>query len=469
MAGTLLGGMLTAMAQSVAVFHLNNGASDNYGTDIVNGYKMYVWQYQPDTQRDTYTYGDNQTAPFDVAYANRQNNNYGMTIVWKENIPVGFSTNVRLCLSTSPGVSLENCEWQTANLRNKASFANGDALYLAFVGKPYLDNNSSLQLPSYETLLYIDSYDRQRGIDIILEHGKTYYYRTFAKAYYNHNGEPDSTLFYGIEKSFRVPNLMSESGLLPSELYGVADIYPSAEAWAAFNQRFSSEPNALAMGHLWVKWMATDEGKQWLSGADKQQQQFDDGSLTLVSSIPDSFYQWITSREIIINSIDQIAELSYNVSAQGDTLYDCQPVMVAQVDSKWQLPGNSYMRFDPLNTSVNPSVSFDVLESLIPDMKYKAVVTFAPETRTELADSIPTLFAPTKIRVTVTDAIDWSTRLGESDYEIPAGEKTVLEFDSVAPSRTLKVETRVANSALRNGAYNRIMRISEIRLVPVKE
>lgn len=66
-----------------------------------------------------------------------------------------------------------------------------------------------------------------------------------------------------------------------------------------------------------------------------QKVDFDNDSIMLVSTVPDAFYQWMTSLEIVVNSIDQIAELSYDVSAQGDTLYHCQPVMVAQVDSKW--------------------------------------------------------------------------------------------------------------------------------------
>lgn len=464
MAGTLLGGMLTAMAQSVAVFHLNNGASDNYGTDIVNGYKMYVWQYQPDTTRNTYAYGDAQVAPYDVLYPYKSGHQYCMMLGWYESIPASFDIKAGLLVGTKPGISLDNCEWQTEGLSNFAYNNTTERIYyFAMVGKPYPAIGSRFH---WGIDFYIEKEDTLRAINTVLEHGKTYYYRTYTKGYYWRNGEQESTIFYGIEKAFRVPNLMEDSELMPEALYGTVYTYPTPEAWAAFNQHFSTAPDELVMGRLWARWIETDGGKQWLAGADKQRLQFDDGSLTLVSSIPDSFYQWITSREIIINSIDQIAELSYDVSAQGDTLYHCQPVMVAQVDSKWQLPGNSYMRFDPLVNTTAPKITFNMQESLIPDMTYKAIVTFAPETRTELSDNT-NLFLPTKLRIYVLDASNKQSQIGESQYEIPATEKTVVEIGNISGMAGLRLNSRVSNSEI-NKTFNRIMRISEIRLVPVK-
>lgn len=456
-------GILAGMAQERIVIDMKDGSNTWFRNTAKSHLQMEIWHYQPDTTRNTYTYGDAQVAPYDVLYPYKSGHQYCMMLGWSESIPASFDIKAGLLVGTKPGISLDNCEWQTEGLGNFAYDDTTERIYyFAMVGKPYPAIGSRFH---WGIDFYIEKGDTLRAINTVLEHGKTYYYRTYTKGYYWRNGEQDSTIFYGIEKAFRVPNLMEDSELMPEALYGTVYTYPTPEAWAAFNQHFSTAPDEMAMGRLWARWIETDGGKQWLAAADKQKMDFDNDSITLVSTVPDAFYQWMTSLEIVVNSIDQIAELSYNVSAQGDTLYHCQPVMVAQADSKWQLPGNSYMRFDPLLNTIAPKITFNTQESLIPDMSYKAVVTFAPETRTELSDST-NLFLPTKLRIYALDASNKQKQIGESQYEIPATEKTVVEIGNISGMAGLRLDSRVSNSDKQT--FNRIMRISEIRLVPVK-
>ena len=105
-------------------------------------------------------------------------------------------------------------------------------------------------------------------------------------------------------------------------------------------------------------------------------------------------------------------------------------------------------------------------------VKYKIQFNFAPETE-ENADS--TCFLPTKI---IIDDISGNKKEslyfsdGSKYIEASATEATaatVEGFTTNSMGMYLRYQNRVSASEMRKGLYNRILRIAEIRLIPMKD
>lgn len=451
----LMSGMLTVTAQNVTTLHMKDGTTRQYPNGWTNTTAISFWEHQPDnTHGATYEYGDGKTAPWDVNACMEKDHQYCVAIYWEDNIPKNFDARHGLCIGTEPAVSLENCERSIETDNTSSSYSPG---HLSLIGSFFTETNMEMKYKGNIVYQYISDSEARNWMEMPLEYGKTYYYRTYAKGFFTKNGQRDSTLFYSDVKSFRVPNVMANCLLVPDEIRKDGIVYPSTEALTAFYNRLATVPDSVALGQLWLEWIETADGKQLVDALDKVTHTFDDGVIQFVASIPDAFYEWVVTRKIVVNDTKHIAGLSMN-----------QATMVNDVDGKWGLPNNSYILFEPLNSAVNHYVDFDVHESLGTGVKYKLEITFAPETRYEQADSAA-LFVPTIVRVSRISPAGKETRIGEESYEVPATEKSTVVIDTFDPAQRLRIQSHVTSRQNREGTYNRIFRVSEIKLTPIRQ
>ena len=310
-----------------------------------------------------------------------------------------------------------------------------------------------------------DSYWLKRA----LEYGKTYYYRPFIKADVLQNGGKKPMVFYGDEKSFRVPYVMEDAGFNGNPIATDA-------AMKEFSSHFPdtvTAPTWDALVPLWMKWQQTDGAKQVnLSAYYGDSIVFDNGTIYTLTRIPDEFYTWLAHREIVIDPYQGIAEISKTWDTSYKDSMEMASPFVITPDKSWNVPGDKYVRFVPNYATVNPFVTYRS-DEVIPGVRYKLQLNFAPETEIENTETTANDFLPTKVQVYSVIGYE-GTRINlptdvNKSTEIPATEVTTIEvenFSTQAMGLNLKIQTRVGSADVRNGINNRIMRIAEIRLIP---
>lgn len=279
-----------------------------------------------------------------------------------------------------------------------------------------------------------------------LDYGKTYYYRPFIKVDVLQNGGMKPMVFYGDEKSFRVPYVMEDAGYNGNPI-------PTEAAMMEFDSHFPdtvTAPTWETLEPLWVKWQQTEEAKQIdMSTYYSPLNVFDNGTIYSITHIPDEFYTWLTHREIFIDPYDGIVECNYCNNDWVEVIYP---------DASWNVPGGKYVRATPRSATVNPEIKYHCAE-VIPGVSYKLQVIFAPETLSE--DTLPS-------KVFVDLYTNTSANRIFQNEVISAEEVTTLEADNIIVlSSGMDVAIRSHVSSKEKKDYNRVLRVAGIRLIPV--
>ncbi len=126
------------------------------------------------------------------------------------------------------------------------------------------------------------------------------------------------------------------------------------------------------------------------------------------------------------------------------------------------------MRFTPNISNTNTVVTYRSHE-VVPGVCYKLVMNFAPET---LPTATATDSLPTKVRLTARPVNGTAGTMLADRQVVPANQMSVHENDEFCTTHMgldLEVSTRCTNTEIRTEVYNRIMRIAEMRLTPMKE
>jgi hypothetical protein len=245
----------------------------------------------------------------------------------------------------------------------------------------------------------------------------------------------------------------------------------SDAAVAAFATHFPDSvtaPTWKEMETLWDEWRKTPEGAAIDLTSYITTKTFEDGTGYRLNYIPDEFYEWMTKREVVIDAFDGLAETSQMVDTTTyENVPDVQIDSVANVDASWNVAGGKYIRFTPKKITVNVSVTYRSYE-VVPGLRYRLQLNFAPETVvTEKTDSTGYVLLPAKVNITDVKA----QNVIATKNEIPVAEASTLvidDFNTTAPGLELKFETATNNLETRRKQFNRIMRIAEMRLVPIK-
>ncbi len=472
---TMMVGTLAATAQDVINIHLKDGTTHSFLNNVkaVNT-NMYFWSHQPDTT--TYkvpsTHDNGYTSSWNVNAVFHQNKEYLAAIFWMDDLPLAMNAKHGVCFGTKPGLTIENSDTTAIyNKQNNTLIAyNDESRYLdashehyMLIGPRLFDRLSSVlryiyyQHPlntSGGPLFMRFGQNTDNFIKCPMEYGKTYFYRTFAIG--EVNGK--EVVFYGQERSFRVPQVMADADYYDR-------VYPTAEAQQTFKDKFFGTAQKLdwtTLEPLWDEWRATSEGASIDLKADITTQQFDDGLGYRLNRIPDEFYTWLANRTITIDAFDDLQEISMSINAQGDSIPTAHCVAVIVTDPSWGVESGKYIRFMPVQNSMNYYAMYNGQE-IIPGVNYQLQLFMAPETEYPQTEENASMFLPTKVRVTA-----------QSQYsvqEVSGTQATTITIDNVSTNawkQNIKVETRVSNREMNARTYNRIMRIAGMRLTPVK-
>lgn len=426
--------MTTAVAQDVLVIQRKDGSTARFDNGMYKA-RLHFWGTPGEggDQEELRPVINSQPEGFGPlmqvtnCYCN-DGRNYYIEIHWNELLP---DVPCTLCIATHPGVTVENC-----------------------------DNTYTFE--------HYDTYFRSSAF----VHGTTYYYRLMVRLPCQQQGEQQQVVCYGPEMAFRIPDLMAESGLMPAELATDGAVYPTQETWAAFRaEHFRntslSTPDALTLGRLWLQWLQTPQGQS--AEFTTTDRHYDDGVIHFIDEIPDAFYTWACSREIIITDTSRLG--SYN----DYIMYE----MVTGTDGKWELPNNSYIQIT--DSTKNLVTALFYMPEAMPGIKYRLTITFAPETQLEQTEENARYFAPTAVRIgwnlpgqNRLDANYLNNPKPKTDetngsFIISGMEVTTLTFSDFTGGNgniNLLIETNNRSPQVNNGTRCSILRIAEVRLTP---
>ena len=401
---------MQATAQDITTIHMKDGTSLSFENGRHNVTNIRFWE-KPEGQRMT------DTPNIQLNYVN--NGYTALLSSWRiVTLPTTQST-LSVCVGTSSNLTLETCDCVIPGTEINHS------LYFQIGAE-----NNSLPVVNFP-----------------LQKGQTYYWRVVMRVPYLQDGQSQEAIFYDSQEySFRIPLLMTESGLLPSGQCGKDVVYPDTTAWAAFYEKFFPDVAAdklASLGKLWAIWIADHQSEVTIS----QDLTFDDGALHLVSDVPDAFYQWMTTREVVINSLEQILDLTNGTQT-----------MITDVDEKWQVPGNSFIQFASSTATANLTFTVDASEA-VPGIPYMLEIVFAP-------DIVGENTKPTKLKIHGNHRDGTTETLGENQYEIPTTQVTRLALaDPVTDLLSIAIQMSII--ARETSRYQRVIRLAEVRLKPV--
>lgn len=487
----LMGNVATAMAQDVVILHMKDGTTRRYTNGVKETTEICFYEFAPDntviptmnTQHD-----NGYEVEWNVNGVWNDKGQYTVGIYWKDNVPDNFKARRGVLMGTEKGLSIDKHDHIAyyEDERMRYNYYTTSRLSLDEGGR-YMIIGQRRNIYEWTIREGENSYnyhwrlltipDTTRNIiETNLEQGHTYYYRTFAEGQVEEGGTIKPLVFYGDECTIRIPHVMADNNYYS---------YPKGtnEAVADFATNFPDSvtvgeskvgitpPTWPQMESLWNIWRATDEGKRIDLSADITTAQFDDGTGFRLNRIPKEFYTWMTHREVVIDAVDGLADISkIETSYYGDSVYTAIADTIFDVDAKWGVPGGKYIRFTPnMNyATVRPEVTYRSNEA-VPGVLYRLQANFAPETKYENTDSTADLFLPTRIRVTATSGNRNKQLFNTSAAEIPATEVTTLNEDYCpsAMGLSLSYNPNVPMSYIYRGTHNKIMRIAEIKLTPI--
>ena len=473
----IMGCFASAAAQDVTILHMKDGTTKRYTNGVKGATSIQFFDYAPaKTYAPDYTskHENNYAAEWNVNQVCQIDGEYVVGLFWEDNLPSNFKAISGVLFGTAPGLTLDNCQEKMyatdARVQYRSSY--GDLSYVINEHTHYMWIGNKIKSPMLMSIdeQRFESYDTIANfIRTPLEIDHTYYYRTFSEGKALVGGEEQTVVFYGEERSFRVPRIMADFAYYP---------YPCAtdKALAAFAAAHLPDTIAVPTWKqwepLWNLWRATDEGKNYDLSADITTEEFDDGTGYRLNRIPDEFYTWIANREIVIDPFNVLEIPRVYDSTVKDSVYTMTLSYIENVDEKWGIPGGKYIRFEPLITTMNQSITYRSKE-VVPGVRYKLQMNLAPET----GEESEVYMLPTKLRVysisgDKSDEIDLPGKEAKEGVTIPATETTTIEMDNFSTTAVgldLRYQTAVSNAEIRRGQFNRILRIAEMRLTPMPD
>lgn len=465
-----------AVAQDVTILHMKDGTTKRYSNGVKGATSIQFFDYAPaKTYAPDYTskHENNYVAEWNVNQVCQIDGEYVVGLFWEDNLPSNFKAISGVLFGTAPGLTLDNC--QEKKYATDAYVQYRYSGYLSVVTDEhthYMWIGSKIKKSmcmNIDGRNFISSDTIANFIRTPLEVDHTYYYRTFSEGKALVDGEEQTVVFYGEERSFRVPRIMADYVYYP---YLRATDKALATFAAAHLPDSIAVPTWKQWEPLWNLWRATDEGKNYDLSADITTEEFDDGTGYRLNRIPDEFYTWIANREIVIDPFNVLEIPRVYDSTVKDSVYTMILSYIENVDEKWGVPGGKYVRFEPLITTMNQSVTYRSRE-VVPGVRYKLQMNLAPET----GEESEVYKLPTKLRVysisgDKSDEIDLPGKEAKGGVTIPTTETTTIEMDNFSTTAVgldLRYQTAVTNVEIRKKLFNRILRIAEMRLTPMPD
>ena len=474
---------IMVQAQDIYVVHYKNGSTRQFPHGIYAGSLSFWGDADEEKGLDALrnqaglpTFATELAQVTDYATDDASPTHYSIFLGLKSDAPT--SLQLQLCLGHQAGVCLEQCDTVLA-FQHESAYSNNKWDNVIAFGDWEQAPSTALSWHGQATNLPLGYLPYSR---LALVHGQTYYYRTLAHIpVLRGNGLRDTTVVYGPEQSFRIPDLAEESGAVPREVVREVLSLPTVEAWEQFlGMHFAgSAKQATDRGlcELWLEWQQTDEGHAATSTVVTSIHEYDNARVTFYHSIPDEFAAWLRSHEIIITAPEEYvpATGTWNGTSYLLSAVDC----VSDEGAAWDNPTGHFMRIRALETDYpkyEPSNVFISLRHTIPSVAYRMTITFAPEPDTETYLDKPCIitvthgpYTPDFANLAVTQA-NKKQLYASSEKGIPATEPTRLTIDIPADELVNHVLNIHGSSNLQIhvlGATD-VFRIAEIRLSPVQ-
>lgn len=453
----LMGSMTCSLAQDVTILHMKDGTTRRFtnGSKETTSIRFYEYEPETDTPHFTMTHDTGYQSTWDVNQVWTIDGKFVVGLFWQSDIPDNFQARHGVCLGTKPGVTVDNCDNKTY-ATDLGGYPGCHYMVIGEKWKKYMEMTINVAHKESRFFIYDENHNR---LIIPLEIGQTYYYRTFAECQVERSGQQETTVMYGTERSFKVPRLMADFGYANPARF-------SFEAVDAFAEHFPegvTPPTWEQMKSLWNQWLLTEEAKQIDLSPYIASESFDDGMGYHITHIPDEFYTWMINREIVIDPMDGIFEVS--TYENHETLLaepTVKPLWVSNVDASWGVPNNRYVRFEPQKTNVNHSVTYRS-DEVVAGVPYDVIIVFAPET-------VESSQIPAKIDVNANAVGSASSDKLVSKLEVPADKTTTSQvaekYRITSMGMDLIIKTNASSSELSRNRFNRIMRIADIRFIP---
>ena len=471
-----MGCFTDVVAQDVTILHMKDGTTKRYTNGAKGATSIQFFDYAPaKTYAPDYTskHENNYVAEWNVNQVCQIDGEYVVGLFWEDNLPSNFKAISGVLFGTAPGLTLDNCQekkyatdaYVQYHYSGYLSVVTDEHTHYMWIGSK-IKKSMCMNIDGRN---FISSDTIANFIRTPLEIDHTYYYRTFSEGKALVGGEEQTVVFYGEERSFRVPRIMADYVYYP---YLRATDKALATFAAAHLPDSIAVPTWKQWEPLWNLWRATDEGKNYDLSADITTEKFDDGTGYRLNRIPDEFYTWIANREIVIDPFD-VAEITRGFdSTIKDSVNIANPNYIENVDEKWGVPGGKYVRFEPVIFTVNYSVNYRN-DEVVPGVRYKLQLNFPPETDEEnMAEKYPTKICVYSINGSKSDKITLPGEDKKGAVTIPVTETTTIEvdnFSTTAVGLNLQYQTAVLNNEWRKKIFNRVMRIAEMRLTPVTD
>jgi hypothetical protein len=432
---------LTAQAQSIVTLHMKAGTQRHYYASNKSYTQMQYFDINPtkeqnDLNQQISPYNNGDAAIGNVAHYYKNDSGKQLVIIRIKGASLLETyDNVCFYLSTQPNPTAEHHDlvlWPENSEYLSYAFGSEDI----FKQIDWAASGSANE-------------DVLKYIEYSIEQGKTYHYRMARHLSYTEKGEKKTVKFYSDDYSFRLPELMAGSGLIPVNLCADGVVFPTPEAWTQFFNTYytgrrpsNDEYNTLDhIYDLWQQWVAQNTDKVSVT----EEKQFDDGLLRLVGSIPADFCEWLKEHAALFNG-NNLTNMAIN-NGTFDLVTDVAPTL--------GLPSNSYLKISPSTATANPSLTCNL--SGLPNGDYQLLVTYAPTGQDR----------PSRVRIKTTEII-------ENVDTIPENEVTTRQYDHIAidATKTTAAGTTVmeilSNTTARmlSRFYNGFC-IAEIRLNPM--
>lgn len=469
-----MGCFTDVVAQDVTILHMKDGTTKRYTNGVKGATSIQFFDYAPaKTYAPDYTskHENNYVADWNVNQVCQIDGEYVVGLFWEDNLPSNFKAISGVLFGTAPGLTLDNCQekkyatdaYVQYHYSGYLSVVTDEHTHYMWIGSK-IKKSMCMNIDGKN---FISSDTIANFIRTPLEVDHTYYYRTFSEGKALVDGVEQTVVFYGEERSFRVPRIMADYVYYP---YLRATDKALAAFAAAHLPDTIAVPTWKQWEPLWNLWRATDEGKNYDLSADITTEIFDDGTGYRLNRIPDEFYTWIANREIVIDPFN-VAEITRGFdSTIKDSVNFANPNYIENVDEKWGVPGGKYVRFEPVIFTANYSVTYRN-DEVVPGVRYKLQLNFPPETDEEnMAEKYPTKICVYSINGSKSDKITLPGEDKKGAVTIPVTETTTIEVDNFSTTSVglnLQYQTAVLNNEWRKKIFNRVMRIAEMRLTPV--
>ena len=201
----LLGCFIGSAAQDVTVLHMKDGTTKRYMNGVKWKTSMEFYEHTPAATVTSPSYGsttheNGYQYDWGVTQVLKLDGDYLVGLFWQDEVPENFQAQHGVCFGTEPGLTVDNCQEKMYYSKGAnvtfSSVSDMNRSHYMWIG-PRKSGNLRMSIDNYR---WLESRDTLNYINIPLEIGQTYYYRTFSEGMINEAGQEKTVVFTQLEE-----------------------------------------------------------------------------------------------------------------------------------------------------------------------------------------------------------------------------------------------------------------------------